>query len=306
MKSITGSTSLIFPFALWQMGLITGTLLNMFIVYVYCSCAYRLLQVRKVFETEEKDESDPLYHLDNDYTIMCYHYFGKFGYWLILLSTLITLWGSDMGTMILMTDFLTALPFFKNMSSSKYLQRLLPTIILFVCSWLTCILKNPSLLAGVSSLGLFALIAAFVVLLVYGGTHWGISWDTEVLYPQSLMGILSNIGIIINAYGFLLVLFPLYNNLKTKEKPRAGHSITFSVVSLSAVYLITGAILFLMFRQDPRHVQQAILMNLPGDSFAYYAVAATMVLTLLGSFPLLLLPCFEILETNVRKYEMKE
>ena len=107
---------------------------------------------------------------------MCYHYFGKFGYWLILLSTLITLWGSDMGTMILMTDFLTALPFFKNMSSSKYLQRLLPTIILFVCSWLTCILKNPrfdlyslfiiSLLAGVSSLGLFALIAAFVVLLV--------------------------------------------------------------------------------------------------------------------------------------------
>lgn len=159
------------------MGLITGTLLNMYIVYVYCSCAYRLLQVRKVFETEEKDASDPLYHLDNDYTIMCYHYFGKFGYWLILLSTLITLWGSDMGTMVLMTDFLTALPFFKNMSSSKNLQRLLPTIILFLCSWLTCILKNPryilfcsiipSLLAGVSSLGLFALIAAFIVLLVY-------------------------------------------------------------------------------------------------------------------------------------------
>ena len=128
------------------------------------------------------------------------------------------------------------------------------------------------------------------------------------------MGVLSNIGIIINAYGFLLVLFPLYvfianethlqNNLKTKEKPKAGHSINFSVVSLSALYLVTGAVLFLMFRQDPRHVQQAILMNLPGDSFAYYAVAATMVLTLLGSFPLLLLPCFEILETTVRKNDM--
>ena len=61
-----------------------------------------------------------------------------------------------------------------------------------------------------------------------------------------------------------------------------------------------------MFHQDPQGLQYTVLLNLPGDSFAYYAVAATMVLTLLGSFPLLLLPCFEILETNVRKYEMKE
>ena len=55
-----------------------------------------------------------------------------------------------------------------------------------------------------------------------------------------------------------------------------------------------------MFRQDPNRVQEAILLNLPGNSFAYYAVSITMVLTMLGSFPLLLLPCFEILETNVR------
>ena len=61
-----------------------------------------------------------------------------------------------------------------------------------------------------------------------------------------------------------------------------------------------------MFHQDPQGLQYTVLLNLPGNSFAYYAVAATMVLTLLGSFPLLLLPCFEILETNVRKYEMKE
>lgn len=70
------------------------------------------------------------------------------------------------------------------------------------------------------------------------------------------------------------------------------------------MYLITGTILFLMFRQDPKHVQQAILMNLPGNSFAYYAVAATMVLTLLGSFPLLLLPCFEILETEMSRRDI--
>ena len=125
------------------MGLLTGTLLTVVVIYVYCACAYRLLQVRKEYEKEDRDESDPMYTLDNDYTILCYHYFGKAGYWLILVSTLITLWGSDMGTMVLMTDFLVALPIFNNIGSTKYMQRLLPTIILFVSCWLTCILKNP-------------------------------------------------------------------------------------------------------------------------------------------------------------------
>ena len=66
------------------------------------------------------------------------------------------------------------------------------------------------LLVGVSSLGLFALVFAVIVALVYGGIHWGLSWDNAVLHPQSFTAILSNIGIIINAFGFLLCLFPLY------------------------------------------------------------------------------------------------
>ena len=74
-----------------------------------------------------------------------------------------------------------------------------------------------------------------------------------------------------------------------------------SLAILGSIYLITGIVLFLMFRQDPNHVKEAILLNLPNNSFAYYAVAITMVLTLLGSFPLLLLPCFEILESHIGK-----
>lgn len=38
----------------------------------------------------------------------------------------------------------------------------------------------------------------------------GISWDVSVLYPQSIKGILANLGVIINAFGFMLILFPLY------------------------------------------------------------------------------------------------
>lgn len=59
-----------------------------------------------------------------------------------------------------------------------------------------------------------------------------------------------------------------------------------------------------MFHQDPNGLQYTVLLNLPGNSFAYYAVATTMVLTLLGSFPLLMLPCFEILETEMSRRDI--
>ena len=39
-------------------------------------------------------------------------------------------------------------------------------------------------------------------------------------------------------------------------------------------------------------------MNLPYDSPYYIIIAITMIITLWGSYPLLLLPCFQILETN--------
>ena len=134
-----------------------------------------------------------------------------------------------MGTMILMTDFLSDLPPFNHIGSASTRRILPPIILLFFC-WTTSILKNPtcipptllmsSLLVSVSSLGLFALVIAFIVCLMFvsgatvicsdGGVRFGISWDKSVLFPQSLMGILSTLGIIINAFGFMLVLLPLY------------------------------------------------------------------------------------------------
>ncbi|KNB45562.1 hypothetical protein JH06_2422 [Blastocystis sp. subtype 4] len=306
MKAITGSICLVYPFMMKQMGIIWGTILTVYIVYVYSTCAWRLLEVNKQFQKEKKNEKDSLYKLDNLYIVMCYHYFGKFGYWLTYWSILITLWGSAMGIMVIMTDYLTVLPVFSSISPNPRIARILPTIILVIVCWLLCLLKDSNLLVGVSALGLFALLFAVIVALVYGGIHWGIRWDSSLLYPESLMGILSNIGIIINAFGFLLCLFSLYVKIRKESRKYASRYINISLFILCVLYVGSGIILLLMFHQDPQGLQYTVLLNLPGNSFAYYAVAATMVLTLLGSFPLLLLPCFEILETNVRKYEMKE
>lgn len=45
-------------------------------------------------------------------------------------------------------------------------------------------------------------------------------------------------------------------------------------------------------------MQEAVIFNLKKDSVPFILVSVTMVLTLLGSFPLLLLPCFEIVEAS--------
>ena len=67
-----------------------------------------------------------------------------------------------------------------------------------------------------------------------------------------------------------------------------------------------------MYRKDPRTllsyswlfiegIQEAIIRNLPKNGIAFIIISITMILTLLGSFPLLLLPCFEIIESKARE-----
>ena len=170
-----------------------------------------------------------MYSLDNDYTVLCYHYFGKFGYWLVLVSTLITLWGSDMGTMVLMTDLLVTLPGFSSVSENEQIRRIVATIFLLIICWITCIFKNPTyyfskLMNQIISWNFFFRFNCFnfsihcgsyVSIFLhchysYGGRTYGINWDSSVLWPQGVMGVLSTIGIVINAFGFMLLLFPLY------------------------------------------------------------------------------------------------
>ena len=96
----------------------------------------------------------------------------------------------------------------------------------------------------------------------YGAITYGINWDSSVLWPQGVMGVLSTIGIVINAFGYMLLLFPLYviisftihsqNTMKEAYKPKVGRYVDGSVLFLGSLFFITGIILFLMYRADPR------------------------------------------------------
>ena len=63
---------------------------------------------------------------------------GNDGYWIYYVSSLITLYGSNIGSMVVMTDFLSVLP----LGPPKF-RRLIAQVILTVLCIILCLLKDP-------------------------------------------------------------------------------------------------------------------------------------------------------------------
>ena len=91
-----------------------------------------------------------------------------------------TLYGACIGTMIVMTDFMVALPV---MTGSLEMKRYVMQAILTVVAIILCMLKDPSLLVKISSFGLVALAVSFVLLFFYGVRHYHFSFDASYLWP---------------------------------------------------------------------------------------------------------------------------
>ena len=129
---------------------------------------------------------------------------GKPGYYLFNFALLMTLYGACIGTMVVMTDFLSSLPIMtSNPTGKRYLMQVLLTVVAIVL----CMLKDPSLLVSISSLGLVALVVSYVLLFIYCFMSSKLSWETSYLYPLSLKDFLNNFGVFAYSLGFTLYLF---------------------------------------------------------------------------------------------------
>lgn len=114
-----------------------------------------------------------------------------------------TLYGACIGTMIVMTDFMVALPV---MTGSLEMKRYVMQAILTVVAIILCMLKDPSLLVKISSFGLVALAVSFVLLFFYGVRHYHFSFDASYLWPTSTTDFLNKFGVFVYSLGFTLFL----------------------------------------------------------------------------------------------------
>ena len=162
-------------------------------------------------------------HTQNDYARICYiaclhdhcnfQALGKPGYYIFNFAMLMTLYGAAIGTMvvlidsadpqIVMTDFLSSLPFLTDNYSMK---RTLMQILLTILAIVLCLLKDPSLLVTISSFGLFALVISFVLLFIYGITKSKFSYNTSYLFPTSTSDFFNKFGILVYSLGFTFFL----------------------------------------------------------------------------------------------------
>lgn len=102
-----------------------------------------------------------------------------------------------------MTDFMCKLPFqIGSESTNRLILQLILTIIIIVLT----LLKDPSLLVGVSSLGMIAMVLSLVLLFIYGLTTTSWNFKREYLYPSSLSGFLGNLGLFVHSLAFILFL----------------------------------------------------------------------------------------------------
>lgn len=80
---------------------------------------------------------------NNTYAELVYKALGSVGYWIYYVCSLITLYGSNIGSMVVMTDFLEAIP----IGSNRKLRRIISQVILTVLCILLCLLKDPKWLS---------------------------------------------------------------------------------------------------------------------------------------------------------------
>ena len=114
-----------------------------------------------------------------------------------------TLYGACIGTMIVMTDFLSALPVMTdNPQAKRYVMQAILTVVAIVL----CMLKDPSLLVKVSSFGLVALGVSFLLLFFYGIKNYQFSFDASYLWPTSTVDFLNKFGVFVYSLGFTLFL----------------------------------------------------------------------------------------------------
>ena len=80
----------------------------------------------------------PEIHTNNTYAELVFKVTGNTGYWIYYVCSLITLYGSNIGSMVVMTDFLSVLP----LGPQKF-RRLIAQVILTVLCVILCLLKDP-------------------------------------------------------------------------------------------------------------------------------------------------------------------
>ncbi|KAK8797892.1 hypothetical protein WA171_005421 [Blastocystis sp. BT1] len=292
MKGIAGTGSLAIPYAFSKVGIIPSILLFAMVCAMMVIATYQLLDIhnnmgnRRILGLKSIQTS-------NVYAEMVFNVLGTGGYRFYVVFSLITLYGSNIGSVIAMAGFLENMTFFgKNETSRKIVIQIFITIICIVL----CLLKDPSVLVPISSSGLIAIIASYLILIIYGMSKYKPSFEAKDLWPESASALLENIGIYVYCMGFILFLLTQYKYIRRDCRKTVVRSTGVSISLMALIYIFIGIILSQYYKNSENGVKDNIMQSLPAEFTLGTLLNIAMFITVAGGFPLWMEPINETIE----------
>lgn len=225
-------------------------------------------------------------HLSSTYSRIAYAGAGALGVMITDFSIIITLLGVSIAYQITFVQLLQEIPW-ANFSTST-LAVLFGLVALPLCS-----VPNVGVLAIFSLIGLVCLIASVVAILVYGvilyqddsnqedlslgssiGINSGDTRSTLPLFPDTLSGMASFIGVATFCFGLCSLAFPVEESMR--DKKQFGTAVTWSLGFVWFVYVLLGDLGSILYVKDSAGIHDNILSNLPVNSFSALLVRLAM------------------------------
>ena len=292
MKGIAGTGSLSIPYAFKMVGIIPGLFLFFLVCCMMILATYQLLEINNNMGNRRILGLKSI-KTNNVYAEMVYNVLGTSGYRAYVVFSLITLYGSNIGSLIAASKSLSQVPFTSGSSDSRYtISLIISTVICLILS----ILKDPTMLVPISTFGLVAIIVSYAVLVIFGWSKYKPSFVGSDLWPVSFADLLQNIGLFVYCMGFILFLLTQYKYIRRDCRKNVVRSTGVSITIMAIIYSFLGITLSQYYKNSEKGVQESIITSLP-DGFALgWLLNLMMWFTVVGGFPLWMEPINETIE----------
>ncbi|OAO14008.1 hypothetical protein AV274_4300, partial [Blastocystis sp. ATCC 50177/Nand II] len=280
------------------MGLI-GTVIS---YYVFCLvnvwCASLLVKVNEY--TRKNPSKYPPKEIGSDFASITYNILGPKGYYVFVVIYLVTIWGVQVGTLISIVDFICKLPITVGFLGDPSTKRFFFHIISSVICLLFVLLKDISPIIAVASLSIFALLISFVILLVYGFIHYGLTFKTSMLAPVSFGALFASMGVPSFSLGFNFSYMSFFKQVKPSLKNQTKKALTPIIAVITICLLLFPLLALMSFYSSPAGIKQDILLSIPETHPISIIISIMMFLSCLFTYPIYSPPLNEILEETVK------
>lgn len=275
--SVVGAGVLGLPYAFKRSGLVQGTVVMVLIAALNLHCMLLLVKCKKRLESTAGVVT---------YNEVAATVLGKTGQRIVEVLLILSQSGFCVAYMVFIAQNLAPMTGYRGF-----------WFVLGACP----VVVSLALLRGVRALAPFSLVADVAnilgMIVVFYDYFGAFKQRVEFAEFKSFSNLPFLFGVVIYSYEGIGMILPVEASMKRKEK--FPLTLTFVMTLITIIYVSFGAVGYAAYGEATRDI---ITLNLPHD-WSTIAVKLALCLGLLFTFPVMLVPVFEILERSLQQKE---